>query len=232
MKILQLLHHRAAQAAAGTLAFALLAAGVWLAYDAAASQPIRRVVFSGSTERIAASDLDHLAHAVQSAARAPSLAEVREAARRLAWVREVAVRRRTPDTLEIAFEAHEPVARWNDAGLVNRQGEVFAGEIEGALPRFRGADAPAAAAITERYAAIVRAAEPLASRITEVTLSARGAWQVRLESGLVIDLGRGDVAARIERLAAAWPQLQARGLAPAHADLRYPNGFALRGKGA
>jgi cell division protein FtsQ len=59
-------------------------------------------------------------------------------------------------------------------------------------------------------------------------LSARGAWQVTLDSGLDLDLGRGGVEARIARFVSAWPELAARGIASAHADLRYPNGFALR----
>jgi len=44
----------------------------------------------------------------------------------------------------------------------------------------------------------------------------------------VLELGRHDMEARIARLVSAWPDLQARGVVTAHADLRYPNGFALR----
>ena len=45
------------------------------------------------------------------------------------------------------------------------------------------------------------------------------AAEIRPEGGF-------DVVARIDRFAAAWPQL-AQG-APRYADLRYPNGFALK----
>ena len=64
--------------------------------------------------------------------------------------------------------------------------------------------------------------------IAELRLNARGAWQVVLDSGLTLHLGRGDVAARLARFAVAWPQLAARQTEPRHVDLRHANGFALR----
>jgi cell division septal protein FtsQ len=44
----------------------------------------------------------------------------------------------------------------------------------------------------------------------------------------VIDLGRGDILPRAQRFSAAWPKVAAQGVETMHADLRYPNGFALR----
>jgi cell division protein FtsQ len=73
---------------------------------------------------------------------------------------------------------------------------------------------------------------PLGSPLAELKLSPRGAWQVVLESGLVLELGRIDRVARLERFAAAWPRLALHDPAPRYADLRYPNGFALRVKNA
>jgi cell division protein FtsQ len=69
-----------------------------------------------------------------------------------------------------------------------------------------------------------------------VILTARHAWQLRLASGLNLELGRDGpepVEQRLARLVAAWPESLGR-LArsgapePRHIDLRYPNGFALR----
>ena len=47
-------------------------------------------------------------------------------------------------------------------------------------------------------------------------------------AGLRIVLGREELVTRARRFAAAWPQVQARGVETKYADLRYPNGFALR----
>jgi cell division protein FtsQ len=143
------------------------------------------------------------------------------------WVRDASVRRDYADALEITIETHEALARWGDAALVSARGDVFVAPLAAHLPRFRGPDGRAAAMASE-YPAIARGLAPIGSPIAELRLSARGAWQVVLESGLVLELGRGDIHPRIARFAAAWPQLSAQGVDTAHADLRHANGFALR----
>ncbi|HEX7557656.1 MAG TPA: cell division protein FtsQ/DivIB [Usitatibacter sp.] len=222
------LRKRIVPATAAAVAFAALAAGAWYGFDAISSQPIRRVAFAGDMQRIARADLDAFARSVEGAAPSgASLGAVREAARRIAWVREATVRRRFPDTVEVTFETHQPLARWSDSALVSTAGEVFAADYDGFLPQFTGPDAGSAQMAGE-YPALRDALAPLASAITELRLSPRGAWQVTLESGLALDLGRGDIHSRLARFVSAWPQLASRGVETRHADLRYANGFAVR----
>ena len=221
------LRHRIVPAVAGVAVVALLAAAGWHGYQAVISQPLKRVIFAGDLDRLPHADLDALAAAVQAAER-PSLASVREAARRVPWVREATVRRRFPDGVEITFEAHEALARWDERSLVSRRGEIFAAEGAAALPRMRGPEG-AAPAMAGEYPAIVTALAPIGSPVAELRLSARGAWEVLLENGLAIELGRGDWSLRARRFAAAWPRLAEEARATRYADLRYPNGFALRG---
>ena len=222
------LRRRVLPAAAGAAMIAVLAAGAWYGYDYATSQPIRRVVFVGDAGRIARADLEAFAQSVQGTAQSgASLAAVREAARRIPWVRDASVRRSFPDAIEVSFETHEPLARWSDGGLVSLRGEVFVAEHKPFLPVFKGPPG-AAPRMAQTYPAIVKALAPLASAVVEVRVSARGGWQVLLESGLVLELGREDIVPRMERFAAAWPRLVAQGTAMRHADLRYNNGFAMR----
>ncbi len=134
-----------------------------------------------------------------------SLAAVRDSARRIPWVRDAAVRRRFPAGLEVTLEAHDVLARWNGAVLVSTRGEVFTAPYAGTLPRFVGPDG-AADLMARQYLPIARALAPLASPVAELRLSARGAWQVALASGLVLELGRTDMQERIERFVAAWPR--------------------------
>lgn len=216
--------------AAGIGAVAVMAAIVfagWQGYRAILEQPVKRVVFAGELDRLPHAELDALSLAIQSApSGSVTLATVREAAKRVPWVREAAVRRQFPDAIEITFTAHEAFARWNDNQLVSPAGEVFNAEDAAKLPRLRGPEGSGAAVIAE-YRSLVPALAPVGSPIAELRLSARGAWQVLLESGLVLELGRADTAARVQRLAAAWPQVAARAAESRYADLRYPNGFVL-----
>lgn len=212
---------------AGVVVAALIAIAAWQGYRAVLGQPLRHVVYAGETDRLPQRDLDALARSVQEAQPGASLAEVRDAARRVPWVRDASVRRIYPDTVEIRFEAHRALARWNEAQLVSPEGEVFIAEDATALPRFRGPDGGAPAMAAE-YPRLGAALASVGSAIAELRLSARGAWQVVLASGFVIDLGRGDVVPRAQLFAAAWPRLAAQNIETKHADLRYPNGFAVR----
>lgn len=220
--------NRVASFALGTVAVAGLAGAVWYGYDATATQPVRDVIFTGDTARIARADLDRLAESLRGMpAGTATLAAVREAARRIPWVRDATVRRRFPDGVEVAIEAHQALARWNDGVLVSVHGELFSAETPDKLPRFSGPEGTSLEMARE-YSAIRRALEPLGIPLAELRRSPRGAWQAVLASGLVLELGRTDVVARIERFAAAWPRIATQEPAPRYADLRYPNGFALR----
>jgi cell division protein FtsQ len=221
---------RVVPAAAGAAMIAVVAAGAWYSYDYAMSQPIRSVVFVGDTGRVARADLDGFASSVQGAASGPaSLAEVREGARHIPWVRDAAVRRLFPDAVEVSLETYEPLARWAEGGLVSTHGEIFVADYAAFLPVFRGPPA-SAARMAREYPAIVRALAPLASALVELRVTARGAWQVMLDSGLTLELGREDIVARIQRFASAWPRLPEGATEGKHADLRYVNGFAMRAK--
>jgi cell division protein FtsQ len=228
MKAAPALRTRILPAAAAVAVIAALAGGGWYGWRELSARPIAHVGFGGDLARIAPADLEAFAKSLRgTTVGAVSLASVREAARAIPWVRDAAVRRRFPDGIEVRFEAHEPLARWGKSGLVGVRGEVFAAPFDGKLPRFLGPDG-SAPQMAEEYAALSRMAAPLASPVAELHLSARGAWQVALDSGLTIELGRGDIHPRLERFVAAWPGLVARGVRTTHADLRYANGFALR----
>ncbi len=154
------------------------------------------------------------------------LDQARQAFERLPWVRNVSVRRHFPWQLDVALEEHEVLARWNGKELVNVQGEVFAATDTDALPEFSGPD-DAAAEMTQRYARFADALAPLGFRIAAVTLSQRHAWQLRLESGMVLELGREHMEERLGRFVAAYPQYAGK-IKPAtkYVDLRYRDGFA------
>jgi cell division protein FtsQ len=157
--------------------------------------------------------------------------ELRAALERLPWIRRATVRRVWPDGLEVSIEEQVPLARWAAGGLVNPQGERFAGEAASALPLFSG-PAGSEAEVARRYARLSQLLAPLASPIERLTLSERLAWELKLANGLELKLGRDARAAeaKLERFVAAY---EAREVAPLGTvvDLRYPSGFAVRVKG-
>jgi cell division protein FtsQ len=215
----------ALRAMLGLAVASALAAGLWAGYDALARGPVQQVVFTGDVERVARADLERLVAAVQSSTAEP--AAVRDAARSLAWVREATVRHRFPNALEVAIEAHVPAARWGEAQLVNTHGEVFSASLDAKLPRLSGPEG-SAADVLRTFGDISASLKGAGLEVAELHLSARRAWQVVLDGGLVVELGRSDLQLRLSRFLSVLPQLQAEAQGFAHADLRYANGIAVR----
>jgi cell division protein FtsQ len=150
------------------------------------------------------------------------------------WVRKVGVRRQWPHRLEIVIEEHRPLARWNDGGLVNVEGETFEAAFAGSLPQFRGPDGYAAEA-AGRHAEWSARLAPLGFGVAELAVSARGAWRLRAvgaQGALLLELGRDDPTARLARFVAAYGRtigaLARQGTRVDYVDLRYRNGFAAR----
>jgi len=156
------------------------------------------------------------------------LAAARAAFETVSWVRRVQVRRHWPDRLEVAFEEHVPLARWGDRALVNVHGEVFQASYEGELPAFKGPDG-SAKEIAIQYEYFRRSLAAIGQTPAQVQISPRRAWQLKLASGLTLELGREHVEARLARFIAAYERTLAKlGRSLDYVDLRYPNGFAVR----
>ena len=143
---------------------------------------------------------------------------------KLPWVRTASVRRQFPWRLEVDLEEHVALARWNGAELVNTHGEVFVAQTTQELPLFSG-QSENAAEVAQMYRKFSQQLAPLQQQIIQINLSPRRAWQLRLNSGLLLKLGREQTQERMQRFVAAYPsgiRSEAQYL-----DLRYRNGFAV-----
>jgi len=198
--------------------------------------PIREVVVKGDLRNLSRFDLESASRARLSGnffSVRPD--DVMAAFKRLAWVRSAAVRRIWPGRIEVVLEEHQPMARWGDDALVNNFGERFQATSDGPLPMLAG-PAGTEGIVSERYVRFRSTLKPLDSSIRQVVLTPRYAWQVKLENGLEMELGRDgqrdSVETRLARFVEAYGETLGR-IRRKHeyADLRYPNGFALRIQG-
>ena len=147
---------------------------------------------------------------------------------KMPWVRKAAVRRQWPDRVDVEIEEHKPFARWGSDALVNTQGEVFKAAYDAVLPQFSGPTGTAKEVSTQ-YEVFRRDFAAIGREPVQVHLSPRRAWQVRLDNGLTVDIGREQIAPRITRFRAAYAQTIAPlGRRADAVDLRYSNGFAVR----
>ncbi|MDP2751236.1 MAG: cell division protein FtsQ/DivIB [Rhodocyclaceae bacterium] len=199
--------------------------------------PLQEVVVTRLPEQVSRLQVEHLVNeSVIGNFFTVDLIPLQTAAMKLPWVRQVEIRRRWPGTLELTFEPHVAVARWQpgkDARLVNEQGEIFQGTTELHLPGLFGPEGASAQLLT-RYRDITTALAATSLQVRTITLSPRDAWQVQLSEGLIIELGRDQakhpIMERINRLAMQYPIVQKTlgSSTGGVVDMRYPNGFVIR----
>lgn len=155
------------------------------------------------------------------------LEQTRKVFEQLAWVRKVSLRRHFPWGLEVTLEEHVPMARWNETALVNTYGEVFAGQSKLDLPEFNG-EPDTSGQIAEKYVEFSQVLSGVNRSIKTMNLSPRFAWQLILDNGMQLELGREHVKQRLARFVAVYPySLATMTNKYNHVDLRYPNGFAV-----
>jgi cell division protein FtsQ len=270
--------------------FSVLAALYGAAYYAAHLPgffPLRSVRLNAAPQRVdGAGVLQAVRNEVRGNFFTVDIERLRQSLEKLPWVRGVSIRREFPYRLAVQLEEHQALARWNNAALVNQQGEVFVAESkrvmpqaaprpdqvrvsdettsqstrltynanqvagyggvpladasgtsrppldggsEQVLPSFIGPDG-AAAEVTQHYAEFSRQLAALDLQVTQLALSPRHAWQLRLSNGTVLELGREDMQQRLARFVEVYPySLAAIQGKVKYVDLRYRNGFAVSG---
>ncbi|MEZ0236792.1 MAG: cell division protein FtsQ/DivIB [Methylophilaceae bacterium] len=156
------------------------------------------------------------------------LIQARDAFQKLPWVRNVSVRRRWPDKLEVTVEEHRELARWGNIALVNSHGELFHAASDSELPVFFG-PGNGVREVAEHYGSFSTLLAPTGMKIMQLALSPRRAWEIGTDSGMVIEVGREQMEARLKKFAGVYAKtLGSLNVKVAYADLRYPNGFAVR----
>lgn len=221
-----------------------LAAGAALSYALVALLarlplfPLRDIVVATPLRQVTEAQIEYAARSsLTGNFFTVDLGGVRAALEKLPWVRRAQVRRRWPDILELSIEEHRAAARWRhpeeaEARLVNEQGEVFSAASDAALPQLGGPEG-SAARVMERYRELAPLFASIGRRPQRVVLSAREAWQVKLDDGVLVELGRDQpkspIRQRVERLVMFYGEaLQKLDSEVDSIDLRYPNGFAVR----
>lgn len=159
------------------------------------------------------------------------IAVIRRSLESQPWIRRATVRRVWPDTLQAELEEQVPVARWGDDAAVNSFNEVFSpprDSIPKELPRWQG-PAGSQKVLAERYRDMNTVLAPLGLRVVDLALDERRAWQLRLDNGIDIRLGRKREMQRLESFVRIYPTaLAAQTKRIAVVDLRYKNGFTVR----
>ena len=161
---------------------------------------------------------------------------LRRAVEQLPWVRRAEVWRKWPSRIEVRIEEHRAAAHWGDGPeqLVNTYGELFSAALsqDQQLPRLSG-PVGSSSEVLRRYEEFAQVLKPTGRLPAQMALSPRLAWLLKLEDGMLVELGREQAKApirmRLQRFVDYYPTLSnTRQGRPMAVDMRYPNGFALR----
>lgn len=159
----------------------------------------------------------------------------------LPWISKASVKRVFPQQIEVVLVEHKAVAVWgarDDSKMVNDSGVVFDSSIDNeeseTLPQFLGPEGQSAL-VLNMYQHLGPIFMPLNLKLTKLELSERGSWHGVFEGGALIELGRGTVAIvsdRAKRFAQTMGLVASKfnrgSSALLYADLRHPDGYALR----
>ena len=224
-------------------AFAALAYAAVFAATRLPFFPLRQVVVAQPLDRVTPEEIAAAAGiSLTGNFFTVNLDAVRSALEKQPWIRKASIRRRWPDGIELDLEEYVAAARWQepddngaDMRLVDPHGEVFTVPATPTLARAPLLSGPEGSAplLLARYREFRTLLSPLGRVLRAVVLSPRQAWQLRLDDGLTLELGRDQpqhpIDERIARFTATYGEVQARiKTAISVIDMRYPNGFALR----
>lgn len=162
----------------------------------------------------------------------------------LPWVYSVAVRKQWPNEVKIYVVDQTPVALWNGDFLLNQFGKAFQAQrttLTQSLPEFFGPEGSELLAL-ENFTNLNDLLEYRNLSIDELILTERFSWQLTLNNGIRLNLGREERVKRVQRFMDVYPLInehlaeqenkensQKKSLKQAveYIDLRYDTGLAV-----
>ncbi len=149
------------------------------------------------------------------------------------WVDTVTVKRIWPDTIDIKVHEKKPYARWGEKSLITEEGVIFTprnlDQFE-SVARVSGPETQQVK-VLEIMKGVKTALADQSMTLAEFSVNDRGAWKMKLVTGLEILLGRNEQLKKLQRFLKTLTVLKQEQIEQiAIVDLRYPNGYAVSWK--
>lgn len=208
-----------------------IAISAFIAAAYALDRPIKRVDVIGVFRRVTLMNVEQVVRVkLHGGFVRANLSEVQTAIEGMPWVDAARVQRRWPDALLVQVTEQEAIARWGDSGLVNARGELFVTNehhIPMDLPLLAGPNGTERR-VADRFFQVKAQLEAAGLTLNGLRLDDRGAWEIELNNGVILRLGRRDIEERMERFLKSGSSLvSSRSPEISYIDMRYSNGFAV-----
>ncbi|CAM2780849.1 cell division protein FtsQ/DivIB [Vibrio neptunius] len=145
------------------------------------------------------------------------------------WVSHASIRKQWPDTVKVFLTEYKAVAIWNGNELLNSRGLVFNGDI-GKLEEER-VKLYGPIGTNQEVLDIWQQINPqfavLNLKISSLLLNERRAWQIILDNGIRLELGKESLEERVERFLSLYKNLGSDSQRVSYIDLRYDTGASV-----
>jgi cell division protein FtsQ len=213
------------------IALAVVSIGSLAVLTWALDRPIRVISMDGAFQRVSPGEVEKaVAPFTHSGFMSADLDRIQRAVEAVAWVDHAVVQRRFPNSLHVTVVEETAMARWGEYGLLNTRGELFvrqAMHVPAELPRLSGPDGTESL-VAQRFLSVQGRMLEAGLRVAALRLDERGAWEMDLDSGVTVRLGRRNVEERLDRFIRTASQVISHRLSDiTYVDMRYSNGFAI-----
>ena len=193
--------------------------------------PPSHMIIQGQLKHITADDIREAIDSMDSIGTfmTQDVNKLQNALLSLPWIAQVSVRKQWPETIKVFVVEHKPEATWNNRVIVNPEGIVFnapMSDLTEQKPALFGPESDSKEVLAFWHQ-LQKQFAPLHVSVRSVALTDRLSWQVVLDSGIRLELGRDAREERIERFIALYKQLENKKNSIDYIDLRYDTGAAV-----
>ncbi len=196
--------------------------------------PIKHVRIKGALQNITKGEIEKVLdeHVINGFYNA-DIQQAQAAVKILPWVEDVLINRVWPDVINVTINEQTPQVRWGAGELLSQSGQIFKPKQMKGFGDLALLDGPVGHetkmlnALNELNISLTRQGMALA----EFQINERRAWRVKLQNGIVLDVGRNQPLKKIQRFLKTVALIRKEQIADiAKVDLRYSNGYALKWK--
>lgn len=193
--------------------------------------PIDSITIEGPFQRVSALHIEEaISDELQNGFLSANLSVIQGLVIALPWIDRANVERRWPAEIKISVTEQVPAACWGERGLLNTRGELFVTDVRhvpAELPRLSGPEEQSGI-VAMRYLEIREQLIPIGLDVRRVHVDARGSWEMTLQNGVEVRLGRRDIEQRTHLFLDIVANIvSSREADIEFVDMRYSNGFTI-----
>lgn len=193
--------------------------------------PLSKIVLQGELSHVSArdvqqafADLDHIGTFMSQ-----DIDVLQDSIEEIPWVSQASLRKQWPDTVKVYLTEHKIAAIWNGVAMLDTNGIVFNGDtarLHDEQVKLYGPEGTEQS-VLETYLYSNDRLAPLGLSVTSLVLNDRRAWQIILDNGIRLELGKDSLKERLTRFVLLYNRLGEQAAKVSYIDLRYDTGASV-----